>query len=247
MRGDHTLGEALPAICPLAPLPLYSFTMSVKDHSWAVIWDLDGVLVDSTEGHFAAWQRLFAEEGLQLDRAGFLRTFGQRNDSVLRTALGPGLSAERIQALGERKEAYFRSLVSHLVQPMPGARALLSELYAAGARQAIGSSAPRANVAAILAVLGTSEVFGATVAAEDVSQGKPAPDVFLTAAARLRVPPARCIVVEDAPPGVEAARAAGMRCIAVTTTRPAAELWQADRVVASLTELSAASLRALLV
>lgn len=220
--------------------------MSVKDNAWAVIWDLDGVLVDSTEGHFAAWQRLFAEEGLQLDRAGFLRTFGQRNDSVLRAALGPDLPAERIQMLGERKEAYFRSLVPQWVRPTAGAVALLSGLHAAGARQAIGSSAPRANVETILSALGVSGLFGATVTAEDVSRGKPAPDVFLTAAARLGVPPARCIVLEDAPPGVEAARAAGMRCVAVTTTRPAADLQRADRVVVSLTELSAAVLRALL-
>jgi beta-phosphoglucomutase len=220
--------------------------MSTEDSVWAVIWDLDGVLVDSTEGHFVAWQRLFAEEGLQMDRAEFLRTFGQRNDSVLRAALGPDLPAARLRDLGERKEAYFRSLVPQLVRPVPGALALLSALRAAGARQAIGSSAPRANLETILSAWGISTLFGATVTAEDVSRGKPAPDVFLTAAARLRVSPARCLVLEDAPPGVEAARAAGMRCVAVTTTRPATDLQRADRVVVSLTELSPAALRALL-
>ncbi len=220
--------------------------MGISDERWAVIWDLDGVLVDSTEGHFAAWQRLFAEEGLQMDRAEFLRTFGQRNDSVLRAALGPDLPAARLQDLGERKEAYFRSLVPQLVRPVPGALMLLSELHGAGVAQAIGSSAPRANLETILSTLGISELFGATVTAEDVSRGKPAPDVFLTAAARLGIPPARCIVLEDAPPGVEAARAAGMRCVAVTTTRPPADLQRADRVVVSLTDLSAATLRVLL-
>jgi beta-phosphoglucomutase len=219
--------------------------MSLRDN-YAVIWDMDGVLVDSTEGHLAAWQRIFAEEGLQLDRAGFLRTFGQRNDTALRAVMGADLSAERIQALSDRKEAYFRSLVPQLVRPIPRALALLSGLHAAGVRQAIGSSAPRANLEAMLPLLGAPEVFGALVTAEDVARGKPAPDVFLTAAARLHVPPARCIVLEDAPPGVEAARAAGMRCVAVTTTRPAAELQRADRVVASLDELSPAALRALL-
>ncbi|MBC7223300.1 MAG: HAD family phosphatase, partial [Anaerolineae bacterium] len=217
--------------------------MAGKDEPWAVIWDMDGVLVDSGEAHYAAWARLFREEGIPYSREQFLQTFGQRNDRILRTLLGPDLPEERLRDLDARKEAYYRELIPSRVRLLPGAWELLHALREAGARQAVGSSGPRANVEATVAALGLQPFFGALVAAEDVAEGKPAPDVFLLAAERLEVPAAQCVVLEDAMAGVEAALAAGMRCVAVATTRPAEELRAAHRVVASLKELQAEDLR----
>ncbi|MGQ9567571.1 MAG: HAD family hydrolase [Anaerolineae bacterium] len=212
------------------------------DEPWAVIWDMDGVLVDSGEAHYAAWTRLFQEEGIPYSREQFLQTFGQRNDRILRTLLGPDLPEERLRELDARKEAYYRQLIPSRVRLLPGAGELLHALQEAGARQAVGSSGPRANVEATLAALGLRPFFQALVAAEDVAEGKPAPDVFLVAAERLGVPPRRCVVLEDAAVGVQAALAAGMRCLAVATTRPPKELSAAHRVVASLLEVRAEDL-----
>ncbi|MGC8837964.1 MAG: HAD family hydrolase [Anaerolineae bacterium] len=210
---------------------------------WAVIWDMDGVLVDSGEAHYAAWARLFQEEGVPYTREQFLQSFGQRNDRILRTLLGPDLPEERLRELDARKEAYYRALIPSRVRLLPGAWELLCALREAGARQAVGSSGPRANVEATVDALGLSSFFGALVAAEDVREGKPSPEVFLVAAERLGVPPARCVVLEDAAVGVQAALAAGMHCVALTTTRPAHELAAAHRVVASLREVHAEDLR----
>lgn len=217
--------------------------MASTDERWAVIWDMDGVLVDSGEAHYAAWARLFREEGIPYSRDLFLQTFGQRNDRILRTLLGPDLPEERLRELDARKEAYYRELIPSRVRLLPGAWELLNGLRAAGARQAVGSSGPRANVEATVAALGLASFFEALVAAEDVAEGKPAPDVFLLAAEWLGVSPVRCVVLEDAVAGVEAALAAGMCCVAVATTRPADELRAAHRVVASLKDVQADDLR----
>jgi beta-phosphoglucomutase len=217
--------------------------MSQQSSAWAVIWDMDGVLVDSEEAHFSAWSRLFQEEGVPLSRDFFTRTFGQRNDSILRAAFGEDLAPERLKKLDRRKETYYRELVPSHVHLLPGAHDLLKALSQAGARLAIGSSGPRANITATLAALSVSHFFPVIVSGEDVPAGKPAPDIFLLAARRLAVPPAHCLVLEDAPPGVEAALAAGMRCVAITSTRSADELAQAHLIVNSLTELRAESLR----
>jgi beta-phosphoglucomutase len=219
--------------------------MGDGDETWAVIWDMDGVLVDSGEAHYEAWARLFREEGIPYTREQFLQAFGQRNDRILRTLLGPDLPEDRLRELEARKEAYYRALIPSRVRLLPGAWELLHALREAGARQAVGSSGPRANVEATLAALDLGPFFGALVAAEDVREGKPAPEVFLVAAERLGVPPARCVVLEDAVAGVQAALAAGMRCVALTTTRPAHELAAAHRVVASLREVRAEDLRRL--
>lgn len=212
------------------------------DEPWAVIWDMDGVLVDSGEAHYAAWTRLFQEEGIPYSREQFLQTFGQRNDRILRTLLGSDLPEERLRELDARKEVYYRELIPSRVRLLPGAGELLRALREAGARQAVGSSGPRANVEATLASLGLRPFFQALVAAEDVAEGKPAPDVFLVAAERLGVPPRRCVVLEDAAVGVQAALAAGMRCLAVATTRPPKELSAAHRVVMDLLEVRAEDL-----
>jgi beta-phosphoglucomutase len=195
------------------------------------------VLVDTGPVHYAAWRRLARERGRDVTLDEFRPTFGMRNADVIRAFYGDLPPAEAA-ALADQKERYFREAAPSL-QPQPGVRELLKALARAGFAQAVASSAPPENVAYLLDVLGIRGAFEAIVTGADVRRGKPDPAVFLLAAERLGVPPARCVVVEDAVVGVEAARAAGMRCVAVTTTSPPDQLRQADLVVDSLTELRA--------
>ena len=198
----------------------------------AVLWDLDGTLVDSEEYHWRAWQQTMSAEGVVLTREKFLATFGQRNDSILRQWLGRDSTAERIQRIADSKEELYRRIVSQdRLAPLPGVAEWVKRLASEGWVQAVASSAPRANVEVVLQILALTPYFLAVASAEDVSRGKPDPEVFLTAAARLKVAPAQSIVVEDAAAGIEAGRRAGMRSIGVS--RNAAPL-AADLVVRSL-------------
>jgi beta-phosphoglucomutase len=181
----------------------------------AVIWDVDGTLVDTAELHFAAWERLAASIGKPFTRADFAATFGKRNPEIIRQLFGTAYADDAIDDLGFRKEEFYRAAARRGVDLLPGARSLLEGLHAAGVRQAIGSSAPLANLDLILALTDTRRFFDAIVSAEDTQRGKPDPQVFLVAADKVGVPPARCVVMEDAVAGVQAAKAAGMKCVAV--------------------------------
>jgi len=205
-----------------------------------LLWDLDGVLVDSSPYHYQAFQRLLAELGRTLDEE-FFRTqlLGLRNDAILTRLLGP-LSSEELARLSRRKEELFRGLIAGRVRPLPGAVELVREAQARGLPQAVVSSTPRENISLVLASLGLREAFAVVVGEEDVGRGKPDPEGFLLAASRLGCPPEACTVVEDAPEGVEAAKGAGMRCLAVATTRPPELLQRADLVVSSLADPEAA-------
>ncbi len=196
---------------------------------------MDGTITDSAEYHWIAWRETMTAEGRPLSQEAFLASFGQRNDVVLRGFFGPDLPDAEVDRIGDDKEARYRELVREGgLRCLPGVERLLASLGAAGWRQAVASSAPRANVEAVLAVLGNGGFFDALVAGEDVRRGKPDPEVFLLAASRLGVPPAHCVVVEDAPAGIEAARRAGMRSIGVLTSR---EGLDGDLVVATLDKL----------
>lgn len=182
----------------------------------AVLWDLDGTLADSEEYHWRAWRETLDGEGISITRQDFLRSFGQRNDAILTQWLGKDVDVESITRIGDTKEIRYRELVRREgLAPLPGAAEWLKRLHNRRWRQAIASSAPRLNVETILDALGFRNSFQASVSAEDVHAGKPDPQVFLVAAARLGIGPRGCIVVEDAQAGIEAARRAGMRSIGV--------------------------------
>jgi HAD superfamily hydrolase (TIGR01509 family) len=200
----------------------------------AVLWDLDGTLIDSEQYHWLAWRDTMAAEGVALTHDQFLETFGLRNDAIIPQWI-PGASTERVQRIANAKEQLYRRLVREGgLEPLPGAAEWTQRLADEGWRQAIASSAPRENIEAVLAVIGLGSDFQAVVSAEDVTLGKPDPQVFLTAAARLGSPPAQSIVVEDAAAGIEAARRAGMRSIGVSRKGPPLP---ADLAVASLADL----------
>ena len=200
--------------------------------SKAVLWDMDGTLVDSEELHWIAWRDTMAKEGIAITREQFLSTFGQRNDSIVPTWLGSAATVERIERIGQAKEELYRHLVRRVgIAPESGVATWLDSLHKHGWQQAIASAAPRANVDAVLEALSVKHVFQGIVSAEDVHRGKPDPEVFLLAASRLGVPTDRCIVVEDAKAGIEGARRAGMRSIGISHN---GKDLQADVVVESL-------------
>ena len=204
----------------------------------AVIWDMDGVIIDSGEAHRLAWHRMAQDDGLALTDEQFWGTFGQRNDEIIRTIWGsfPGIWQE----MSDRKERYYRDAARTTATALPGAIELLSELHTAGYPQALASSAPVANIELVSEVLGLNRYLDALVSGDNVPRGKPAPDVFLKAAAALGVAPAVSLVIEDAVAGVQAAHAAGMRCIAVAGERDLAGLRAAELMVKSLTEVNLA-------
>lgn len=202
----------------------------------AILWDLDGVIVDSGLYHYEAYRRVF--EGLGRKLSGdefFAGLIGLRNDAIIRKVLGevPTEESRRIAAL---KEETFRELVAGNVEALPGVRYLVEDATKAGLKQAIVSSTPRANIDLILDSLSLTSAFGAIVGEEDAARGKPDPEGFLVAAARLGVEPQACVVIEDAPEGIAAGNAAGARTLAVTTTRTRERLSKADLVIPLLSD-----------
>lgn len=209
-----------------------------------VIFDWDGVVIDSSAEHERAWEILAEEISQPLPDGHFKCGFGKKNEVIIPEILGWTKNPAGIEKLAARKEAIYRDLVCQRgVQILPGARELLVALRNGGIPRAIGSSTPRQNLEAIFAATGLREFFDAVVCGDDVSHGKPAPDVFLLAAQKLGLAPADCLVIEDAHAGIEAAHRAGIPVLAVATTNPLADLAHADGAVASLAEASPVFLR----
>lgn len=197
---------------------------------------MDGTLVDTRDQHWRAWRETMAAEGVTITEEQFANTFGQRNDAILETFVGDRATPEFIDRVGKAKEQRFRDLVEQEgVTLLPGVAEWVERLSTDGWLQAIASSAPRANVEVTARALGLGPRFGATVSAENVIRGKPNPEVFLVAASRLGVDAARCVVVEDAAAGIEAARRAKMYSIGVGDNVGSA----ADVTVGSLEDLGA--------
>ena len=201
----------------------------------AVIWDLDGTLIDSSHYHWEAWQAVMEAENFRLTYEEYVADFGKRNDEILRGRLGADLPDDFVARVSFAKEEVYRELIrTKGLELLPGAAYWLERVKAEGWLQALATSAPRGNIDAVFAALGLEKFFDAVISSEEVKAGKPEPDVFLAAAAKMDVEPRDCIVVEDALAGVEAARRAGMKSIGVLTTH--SEL-KADLVAARLDQL----------
>jgi HAD superfamily hydrolase (TIGR01509 family) len=205
---------------------------------WGALFDWDGVIIDSRRHHQESWERLAREAGKLLPDGHFLAGFGRKNEFIIPEILGWTTDLEEIHQFSLRKEAVYREVVADWgLEALPGVRTWLERLRDAGVPCAIGSSTHRANIHLSLDMIGLSEFFAEIVTAEDVSRGKPDPEVFVTGAHRISRPPERCVVFEDAHVGIEAARAGGMRVVAVATTHALSELTAADRAVQRLDEL----------
>lgn len=210
-----------------------------------VIFDLDGVLIDSGAAHLESWRRLASRHGLGVSDAQFAQTFGRQNRDIIPILWGRPLPPSEVAALADEKESAYRDIVRGRIAEitMPGAIALIQDCHAAGMKLAIGSSTPPENVELALSEMGVARLFSACVTSRDVTRGKPHPEVFLKAAERIDVDPARCVVIEDAPSGIEAALAAGCAAVGLTSHHPRERLAHAHAVIDALTELTAQELR----
>tara|TARA_R110000850_G_scaffold272452_1_gene407637 strand:+ start:1739 stop:2431 length:693 start_codon:yes stop_codon:yes gene_type:complete len=210
-----------------------------------VVFDLDGVLIDSHSQHERSWFQLADDIDKPLTQEQFKTSFGMRNEMCIPDVFGwttPD-DHEQIRELGDRKESLYRKLLaSDGLVPLPGVIALLESLKSTGIPISLGSSTSRKNIEVCFSSTGLDQYFGSHyTGAEDVDKGKPSPDVFLKAAEKIDRIPVRCLVIEDAHVGIEAGIAAGMKTIAVTTTHPRESFADsgADLIVDSLEELNA--------
>lgn len=191
----------------------------------AAVFDMDGVLVDNKLFHREAWRRLAREEGLTLtDPEFWRRAIGRPVEEAVGPVLGRALGPDEARRLAARKTALYHELADGQAAPVPGVVEFVRALAGAGIPRALATSAVATSAGRILERLGLVDAFPVRVTAHDVRRGKPDPEVYLTAAARLGVDPARCVVFEDAVVGVQAARRAGMVVVGLTTAHPAEEL-----------------------
>jgi len=212
----------------------------------AVIWDMDGVIADTAPYHLKAWQEVLQKRGINFTEEDFRHNFGQRNDAIIRNALGKEVSRDEIDTIAREKEAGFRQKIGQNIKPLPGAIKLIKLLAERGFKLALASSAPIENIQFLIIGLGVNDYFQTIVTGRDVTEGKPSPQSFLLAAQRLGIEPKNCIVIEDAVAGVSAAKKAGMHCLAITNTHPRTSLKEADLIVDTLEEVSVNDLERLL-
>ncbi len=202
----------------------------------AFLWDMDGVIVDSAAPHYQSWRETLAAHGATFTEEQFTSYFGMRNDHIIREVLG-SLPELEVNAISKEKGQRYRDLACGKAKTFPGVMQLLGIMKKGNYPLALGTSAPPENVEAVSAQLGLSDYFDIIVCGEDVKESKPDPAIFLLAAEKLGVEPWQCVVFEDSPHGVAAAKRGGMKCVAVTNSHPAEALQAADRVVSSLEQV----------
>ncbi len=215
----------------------------------ALIFDMDGVLVDSNPFHLQKWIDLLNQHRIPFNADELpQQVLGKRNDTAFRLFFGSRLRDENILRLSEELEEKFRQAFRPYAKPLPGLDALLARCYRAGLPMAVASSAMTKNVEFIVDALGFRSYFRCLVTGDEVSHPKPDPEIYLRTACKLGVKPASCVTFEDSFVGVESAKRAGMKCVAIASTFPTDELREqtrADLVVKSFAELSLSGLRQL--
>lgn len=211
-------------------------------YNLAVIFDMDGVIVDTADFHFKSWQYAFKKAGVDFKRKDFTGLFGRRNDAIIRTVLKREVSPQEIEQIAGEKEKYFLENVAGHVSAFPGAIELIKDLAGMGIKTAIASSAPPENIQLLLSSLDIKQYFQQFVSGIEVTESKPSPLIYLLAARKLGIAPENCIVFEDAVAGVTGAKRGGMHCVGFTSTNSRENLQEADLVVDSLEEVSVSSL-----
>ncbi len=217
-----------------------------KNKVKAVIWDMDGIIADTSQYHHKGWQIVFRKRGTNYTEADFRRNTGKRSDTIIREVLGEKIPQNEITEIIQEKDETFRQLMGQKVRIFPGVLKLIIALKEHGFKIAIASSAPMENIRLITQSLKIDNRFDAIISGWEVTKGKPDPQTFLLAAEKLRVEAEDCIVIEDAISGVTASKRAGMRCIAVTNTTSREELREADLIIDTLEEITADDLERLL-
>jgi HAD superfamily hydrolase (TIGR01509 family) len=199
-----------------------------------ILWDMDGVISDSYSLHFAAWRDTFAARNIEFTAQDFTKLFGTRNDFIITSVMGNELPATNVETMARQKEELFRRKAGGNIKPFPGAVTLLNSLKKGNFKLGLASSAPRENINLALNELNLGGTFDCIVSGQDVSESKPSPQIYLLAAKKLGALPDDCVVIEDSPLGVKAAKTAGMKCLGITNTHPRQRLRGADIVVDSL-------------
>ncbi|MCK5182511.1 MAG: HAD-IA family hydrolase [Dehalococcoidia bacterium] len=199
-----------------------------------ILWDMDGVIADSYHFHFAAWQETFAKRGIEFTEEAFNKLFGARNDFIVSTIMGRELPEKDAKIIVKEKEENFRRRATGNIKPFPGAIRLLNDIKKGNFRLGLVSSAPKDNIDLVLSEFNLRDIFNCVISGQEVSESKPSPQIYLSAAKKLQVIPNDCVVIEDSPLGVKAAKNAGMRCLAITNTQPQQNLQEADKIVDSL-------------
>jgi beta-phosphoglucomutase len=207
-----------------------------------ILWDMDGVIADSSSFHFVAWQEAFAKRGIKFTKEDLTKLFGTRNDFIIGSIMGRKLPEGDVKILIQEKEENFRRQATGNIKPFPGAVRLLNAIKKGNFKLGLVSSAPKENIDLVLSELNLGGIFDCIVFGQEVPESKPSPQIHLLAAKKLKVTPSDCVVIEDSPLGIKAAKTAGMKCLAIANTHPRQELEEADRVVDSLENVDLISL-----
>lgn len=218
--------------------------MRASNQQYAIIWDMDGVLVNTGEYHYQAWKKTFDELDISFSKEQFRGTFGMNNAGILEAICRQKLPPDQEKSISQQKEKLFRQAIKGKAKLLHGVKGALKSFSEWNLKQAIASSAPPENIQVLVNELKIGKYFDATVSGYDIP-GKPDPMVFLKAARQLNVLPENCVVIEDAVAGVEGAKNAGMKCIAVTTTNTTEALSKADLIFDTLEGLKPSILIAL--
>jgi beta-phosphoglucomutase len=203
----------------------------------AILWDMDGVIADSYSFHFAAWQETFAKRGIKFTKEDFTKLFGTRNDFIIGSIMGRELPERDVKIMVQEKEEKFRRKATGNIKPFPGAVGLLNAIKKGNFKLGLVSSTPKENIDLVLSELNLGGMFDCIVFGQEVSESKPSPQIYLLAARELEVTPNDCLVIEDSPLGVKAAKTAGMKCLAIANTRPRQKLQEADKVADSVEDV----------
>lgn len=215
----------------------------------AIIFDMDGVLVDSNPFHLRKWMDLFQAHGMPYKPEELPKmVLGPPNEVIFRRYMGADLTQEQLADLSEELEANFRREIGPHARAFPGVRRFIEECHAQGIAMAVASAAIAKNVTFLVSTLGLRDYFREVLTANEITHPKPDPEIYMKTAAKLGVSPSTCAVFEDSFVGIEAAKCAGMKCVAVATTFAAEELrrdTRADLVVPSFEAVSLQTLRQL--
>jgi len=202
-----------------------------------ILWDMDGVIADSYSFHFAAWQETFAKKGIKFTEEDFTRLFGTRNDFIIGSIMGRELPERDVKIMVQEKEENFRRKATGSIKPFLGSVRLLNAIKKGNFKLGLVSSTPKENIDLVLSELNLEGMFDCIVFGQEVSESKPSPQIYLLAARELEVTPNDCLVIEDSPLGVKAAKTAGMKCLAIANTHPRQKLQEADKVADSLEDV----------
>jgi beta-phosphoglucomutase len=223
----------------------------MKDNSLptGVIFDMDGVVVDSNPFHLQKWVAFLDDHGIAYNAEELPNyVLGHHNNTAFRHFFGPQIAEAEMEKLNEELEEWFRREFKAHAKPVPGLSALVEECHGAGIPMAVASSAMRKNVEFVVDALGWQRYFHSLLTSDEVSHPKPHPEIYLKAAEKLRLAPSSCVAFEDSFVGIESAKGAGMKCVAIASTFPREELerhGQADLLVGGFEGLRLADLRRL--